>query len=447
MPEAHVAIADRQARATRRGFGLLLLATALVMSVGAIVLADGTTGTVLTGVAIIGATGLAILAVADLAARRRARTGAIGLQLGFGVGGGLLIAVVTAWLVAALGGDEAPDLVILGSMLVTVAVLVTWTAYVLGMAVGTDVDRVSGGLMAVGEGARDVRFDVIGAGQVAHLADAGHRMVEQLMLREAERDEAEATRDALVRAMVSQLREREAERSAAEEQRKGLFVGVSHDLRTPLTALQLLVSAVRDDVATPEERATYTEQMLAQISTLTQLTEQVFELSRLEAGDMGGTRVRMSIGTLIRETVAQTSPSAATLDVGLVAEVPDALPSVDVAPTRIARVLLNLVHNALMHTPPGGRVRVAATGTPEGIEVDVSDTGSGVAAEDRSRVFEAFYRGGADAARSEPGTGLGLAISRAIVEAHGGRIWLADSDVGTTVRFVLPRADDRGPEQ
>jgi signal transduction histidine kinase len=326
-------------------------------------------------------------------------------------------------------------------------VLVTWTAYVLGMAVGTDVDRVSGGLMAVGEGARDVRFDVIGAGQVAHLADAGHRMVEQLMLREAERDEAEATRDALVRAMVSQLREREAERSAAEEQRKGLFVGVSHDLRTPLTALQLLVSAVRDDVATPEERATYTEQMLAQISTLTQLTEQVFELSRLEAGDMGGTRVRMSIGTLIRETVAQTSPSAATLDVGLVAEVPDALPSVDVAPTRIARVLLNLVHNALMHTPPGGRVRVAATGTPEGIEVDVSDTGSGVAAEDRSRVFEAFYRGGADAARSGPGTGLGLAISRAIVEAHGGRIWLADSDVGTTVRFVLPRADDRGPEQ
>ena len=445
MPGAQVA--DPQARATRRGFGLLLLAAALVMSVGAIVLADGTTGTVLTGAAIIGATGLAILAVTDLVARRRARTGAIGLQLGFGVGGGLLIAVGTVWLVAALRGGEAADLVILGAMLMTVAVLVTWTAYVLGMAVGTDVDRVSGGLMAVGEGARDVRFDVIGAGQVAHLADAGRQMVEQLMLREAERDEAQATRDALVRAMVSQLRERESERSAVEEQRKGLFVGVSHDLRTPLTALQLLVSAVRDDVATPEERATYTEQMLAQIRTLTQLTEEVFELSRLEAGDMGGTRVRMSIGALIRETVAQTSPSAATLDVDLVAEVPDALPSVDVAPARIARVLLNLVHNALTHTPSGGRVRVVATGTPEGIEVDVSDTGSGIAAEDHSRVFEAFYRGGADAARTAPGTGLGLAISRAIVEAHGGRIWLADSDIGTTVRFSLPRADDGGPEQ
>ena len=74
------------------------------------------------------------------------------------------------------------------------------------------------------------------------------------------------------------------------------------------------------------------------------------------------------------------------------------------------------------------------------IEVEVADTGDGIAPEERDRVFTAFYRGGTDASRTGGGAGLGLAVSRAIVEAHGGRIWLADAAVGTTVRFSLPAA-------
>jgi signal transduction histidine kinase len=104
-------------------------------------------------------------------------------------------------------------------------------------------------------------------------------------------------------------------------------------------------------------------------------------------------------------------------------------------------VLFNLIQNAIRHTPTDGSVTVAAESNGGTVEVEVADTGAGVPAEDRERAFEPFYRGGAGAARAAgDGTGLGLTICRAIVEAHGGEIWFADSQRGARVRFSLPRA-------
>ena len=103
---------------------------------------------------------------------------------------------------------------------------------------------------------------------------------------------------------------------------------------------------------------------------------------------------------------------------------------------QLSRVLFNLIQNAIHHTPPDGSVTVRVEDAGGGVEIEVADTGAGIAAEQRDRVFEPFYRG--DAARQSPGAGLGLAISRAIVEAHGGSIWLEDATVGTRVRFRLP---------
>jgi signal transduction histidine kinase len=103
---------------------------------------------------------------------------------------------------------------------------------------------------------------------------------------------------------------------------------------------------------------------------------------------------------------------------------------------QLSRVLFNLIQNAIHHTPPDGSVTVRVEDAGGGVEIEVADTGEGIAAEQRDRVFEPFYRG--DAARQSPGAGLGLAISRAIVEAHGGSIWLEDATVGTRVRFRLP---------
>ena len=101
-------------------------------------------------------------------------------------------------------------------------------------------------------------------------------------------------------------------------------------------------------------------------------------------------------------------------------------------------MLFNLIQNAIRHTPADGSVVVRAAPAGDAVEIEVADTGSGIAAAERDRVFEPFYRGGTDAARTSDGAGLGLAISRAIVEAHGGRIWLADAGAGTAVRFSLP---------
>jgi signal transduction histidine kinase len=123
-----------------------------------------------------------------------------------------------------------------------------------------------------------------------------------------------------------------------------------------------------------------------------------------------------------------------------VASVADALVPARANPEKLQRVLFNLIQNAIRHTPADGSVVVRAEPVADRIEVEVADTGDGIAPEERARVFTAFYRGGTDAARTGGGAGLGLAVSRAIVEAHGGRIWLADTSVGTRVRFSLPAA-------
>ncbi len=109
-------------------------------------------------------------------------------------------------------------------------------------------------------------------------------------------------------------------------------------------------------------------------------------------------------------------------------------------PEKLQRVLFNLIQNAIRHTPPDSSVTVAAESTATHVEIEVADTGEGVAAEERERAFEPFFRGGAGGARNGDGTGLGLTICRAIVEAHGGRIWFADSPMGARVRFSLPLA-------
>jgi signal transduction histidine kinase len=399
--------------------------------------ADG--GAALLSATVIATTGVAILTIAGVVRRGRGRLGAIGLQFALAAGGATLAGGSGAWLAAVLP-DEAHRELVLATVLVSVAVLVARVAYVVGMAVGDDVDRIGDGLMAVGEGDRTIRLPTVGSDQVSRLAEAGNRMTDQLVLREAERDEAQTTRHELVRAVVDQLREREAERDAAEEQRRQLFVGVSHDLRTPLTSLALLATALRDEAAPPQDRARYAEQMLAQIASLTQLTEQLFELSRLEAGDVSGPRVRMSIGDLVLEAADQMRTGAAARAIELEVDLPTALPAVEIEPDRVARVLVNLLQNALMHTPAEGRVRVGVSATRAVVEVAVADTGDGVAPADRERIFEPFFRGGAGSSRT--GTGLGLAICRAIVEAHGGRIWLADSERGATFAFALPRVED-----
>jgi len=264
------------------------------------------------------------------------------------------------------------------------------------------------GLDAVGAGRRDVEVHTEGQDELAQLAASANRM-----------------RDELV---------------AGEEARRYLVAAVSHDLRTPITSLSLLVDALNDDILDEETRRLYLTRMAPHVRALSALIDDLFELTRLEAGDIRWQMERVRLDELVGETVGAMRVQAEAKGVEVVSDVTDGVAAARANPEKVQRVLFNLIQNAIRHTPPDGSVVVRAESTDDGVEVEIADTGDGIAPAERERVFEPFFRGGAETARTRSGAGLGLAISRAIVEAHGGRIWLAESPTGTRVRFLLPAA-------
>jgi len=240
---------------------------------------------------------------------------------------------------------------------------------------------------------------------------------------------------ALAAALAVRLAMEERSRGQIEEARRQLVAAVSHDLRTPLASLRLLLEAIDDGVATGETRERYLGEMHTHVEALTALIDDLFELSRIEAGEISWTMRQVELRGLIDDTVAAMRAPAEARGVALATELPshDVLAQADAE--KVQRVLFNLIQNAIRHTPADGSVTVRARNAGSGVEIEVADEGEGISPADSERVFDAFYRG--DESRSEDGAGLGLAISRAIVEAHGGRIWLEDGAPGTRIRFTL----------
>jgi signal transduction histidine kinase len=289
-------------------------------------------------------------------------------------------------------------------LVVYAAALAWWTAARVGRRALDDLDRVRGTLAAVGEGRRDVRTGVEGDDEIARLA-------------------------ADVDSMVARL-------DHEERLRRMLFAAVSHDLRTPVTALRLLAGALDDDMVDGELRREYVTRMGTHVRALGTLIDDLFELTRLQSGELEWTMEQVHVGLLLEEAVDAMRPAAEAGAVSVSTRLGPALDPAQANPEQLQRVLFNLIQNAIRHTPADGSVTVSAEAVNGAIEVEVADTGQGVPADQRDRVFDPFFRG--DEARHDAGAGLGLAISRAIVEAHGGRIWLEDAPVGTRVRFRLP---------
>jgi signal transduction histidine kinase len=243
---------------------------------------------------------------------------------------------------------------------------------------------------------------------------------------------------ALATALAVRLAMEERSRGEIEEARRQLVAAASHDLRTPLASLRLLVESIDDGVATGETRDRYLKEIRTHVAVLSDLVDDLFELSRIEAGDISWTMRQVELHDLIGDTVAAMRAPADERGVSLAAELPAGELVASANAEKVQRVLFNLIQNAIRHTPADGSVTVRARTSGNGVEVVVADDGEGVPAGDGERVFEAFYRG--DAARGEDGAGLGLAISKAIVEAHGGKIWLEDGGPGTRVHFTLKSA-------
>ncbi len=322
----------------------------------------------------------------------------------------VLVALVIVSALMVLSDHEA---VLVAAIVIAAGVLAAAGAKVVGNGILHDVETVRDGLRAVGRGERRVTIETSASDELAELAQAAN-------------------------AMISDLRAEEAARDQSDRARRDLVAAVSHDLRTPITSLRLLAEAVGDDIVVdPETRRVYLTRMRTHIDALSALIDDLFELSRLEAGDISWSLERVPLHELVQETVEAMRVQAEAKGVAVVASVPDELAPARANPEQLQRVLFNLIQNAIRHTPADGSVVVRAEPVASGIEVEIADSGDGIAPADRERVFTAFYRAGVDAARTGDGAGLGLAVSRAIVEAHGGRIWLADGAEGTRVRFSL----------
>lgn len=244
-----------------------------------------------------------------------------------------------------------------------------------------------------------------------------------------------ATGAALAAALAVRLAMEERSRREIEEARRQLVAAASHDLRTPLASLRLLVESIDDGVVTGETRDRYLGEIRTHVAVLSDLVDDLFELSRIEAGEISWTMRQVELGGLIDDTVAAMRAPAEARGVKIAAELPPGRFVAEANAEKVQRVLFNLIQNAIRHTPADGTVTVRARHDHGEVEVEVADDGEGIPAGADERVFEAFYRG--DDARGDEGAGLGLAISRAIVEAHGGRIWLERGSPGTRVRFTL----------
>jgi signal transduction histidine kinase len=242
--------------------------------------------------------------------------------------------------------------------------------------------------------------------------------------------------------MSERLEEADRARREMEEARRHLFAAISHDLRTPLSSIRAMVEALNDGVVTdPETTQRYVRTVLSEVQRLSGLIDDLFELSRLDAGVLALHLEPGSLHDLVSDTLEALQVQAAEKGLRLRGEVDDSLPPVLMDTARVQRVLFNLVQNAIRHTPTDGTILLAAQEEPGVVRVDVVDSGEGVAPDDLPHIFERFYRGEKSRVRGQGGTGLGLAIAQGLVEAHGGRIW-AQSLPGQGARFsfVLPKA-------
>jgi two-component system phosphate regulon sensor histidine kinase PhoR len=223
-----------------------------------------------------------------------------------------------------------------------------------------------------------------------------------------------------------------------EAVRRDFVSNISHELRTPLASIKALVDTLRDGaISDPPAAEHFLERMEIEVDSMTQMVQELLELSRIESGQAPLRLFPSALAPLITPAVERLRPQAARADITLTVVLPDELPQVMVDADRIRQVVINLVHNAIKFTPPGGFVTVTARAVPDGIVVSVADTGIGIPAEDLSRIFERFYK--ADRARSGGGTGLGLAIAKHTIQAHNGRLWVESTEgKGSTFSFSLP---------
>lgn len=296
-----------------------------------------------------------------------------------------------------------------GAMLLTTAL-----AFLLSRRVARPLILMQQATRAVGQGDYTVRLPVGGEDEVGQLGAGINRMSDAL-------DRYERTR-------------------------REFFANVSHELRTPLSHIRGYSQALEEGIVeTPEEQARYFRVIRREAERLGRLVEDLMDLAQLEEGKLTLHREAVDLHGLAAGAASQVAPRAEAGGISLEVDVAADLPPADGDPARLEQVLINLLDNALRHTPPGGRVTVTGRRAGDGgLELAVADTGEGIPPADLPLIFDRFHR--VDRSRAQPagggGRGLGLAIVRSILRAHGGDVWAESTPgQGTTIRCRLPAAE------
>lgn len=226
----------------------------------------------------------------------------------------------------------------------------------------------------------------------------------------------------------------------ASNHKSEFLASMSHELRTPLNAVigfsEVLLDGTFGDIN--DRQREYLRDIWNSGRHLLELLNEILDLSKVEAGKMVLDPSTFSVADALRDVLAMVRDRAAAHEIGISVESADGIDVIEADELRFKQVVLNLVTNAVKFTPDGGTVAVCVRGDDEDLIVTVTDTGIGVAPEDRQRIFESFQQGKRGPAKGE-GTGLGLTLSRRIVELFGGRMWLTSAvGVGSTFGFSIP---------
>jgi signal transduction histidine kinase len=232
---------------------------------------------------------------------------------------------------------------------------------------------------------------------------------------------------------------------AARQMQTAFVADVSHELRTPLTAVKGMVETLRDGaVDDPAVRDSFLETVESETDRLIRLVNDLLLLSRADSEALNLRRASVNLTELMEEVVGRMALSAEAHGVALEIKASPRVPKVWVDADRVEQVLVNVVDNAIKFSQAGGTVTIGMgvdDSTIQGALVQVRDRGIGIPAEDLQRIGQRFYRTDRARSRADGGSGLGLAIAQALVEAHGGRLWVESQEgEGTVVSFTLPCA-------
>jgi two-component system, OmpR family, sensor histidine kinase SaeS len=388
----------------------------LLVTVAMSILMDPELSELATLTITLGATSIFSLATGFFLYRRGwARSPSLSLTLILTYGWAAVLTLLNVWIMAELMFVDDHDLTLAGILLIFAVVIATTFGIFVSASVTDSLRILAHSARKLASGDLSARVKVIGQDEVAVVAQSFNDMAAKLEIADQKRKEIESLR-------------------------RDLIAWTSHDLRTPLTSIRVMVEALNDGLVEDDEnRQRYYRTIRSEVVAMNQLIDDLFELAQLEAGGDAFSVDEHNLSDLISDTLEAFSLVAERQTIHLDGDVDSDIDPVMMNASKISRVLDNLVQNAIQNTPKGGNIQLSVSRRSESVEVSVSDSGTGIPEEDLMRVFEKFYRAEPARSRSSGGSGLGLAIAKGIVDAHGGFIQAENGkNGGAIVTFSLP---------